>query len=149
MREHPENEFRGRMVRIEELKPIYGRLPLWLRNVCSHLFLEECLMYNEDPFDQFCRMIVAFVCFVGIILWFEPQLLLLELKYGLKHLWLSLECSLFLPLHYKMRLLQTRITVWLMLSGLVRTPTWTEIEEMRLQAIGGQRICPVAHTFRQ
>jgi hypothetical protein len=135
MRKHPENEFRGPMVRLEELKPIYGRLSLLTRNICSHLFLEECLMYNEDPFDQFCRTIVAFVCFVGIILWFEPQFLLLEMKYGLKHLWLSLERSLFIPFRYKTRLLRTRITVWLMLYGFVRTPTWTEIEEMRLRAV--------------
>lgn len=92
-------------------------------------------MYNEDPFDQFCRMLFAFVCFVGTILWFEPQFLLLELKYGLKHLWLSLERFLFIPLRYKTHLLWARITVWLMLYGFVRTPTWTEIEEMRLRAI--------------
>ena len=92
-------------------------------------------MYNEDPFDQFCRMLAAFVCFVGTILWYGPQFLLLELKYSLKQLWLSLKRFLFIPLRYKMHLLLTRITVWLMLYGFVRTPTWAEIEERRLQVI--------------
>ena len=62
-------------------------------------------MYNEDPFDQLCRLLAAFACFVGAILWYGPQFLLLELKYGLKHLWFSLKRFLFLPLRYKMRLL--------------------------------------------
>jgi hypothetical protein len=92
-------------------------------------------MYNEDPFDQFCRQLVAFVCFVGTVLWYEPQILLLKLKYGFKYLWLSLERSLFIPLRYKTRRLWTRITVWLMLNGLMRTPTWTEIEAMRLRVV--------------
>jgi hypothetical protein len=92
-------------------------------------------MYNEDPFDQFCRILAAFVCFVGAILWYGPQFLLVELKYSLQHLWLSLKRFLFLPLRYKTHLLWTRITVWLMLYGIVRTPTWTEIEERRLQVI--------------
>lgn len=43
-------------------------------------------MYMEDPFDQFCRMLVAFVCFVGAILWLELQFLWSELKYSLKYL---------------------------------------------------------------
>jgi hypothetical protein len=97
-------------------------------------------MSGEDPFDQLCRLLVAFVFFLSACLVLVPQWLFFELCCDLRQGWLSLQLALFLPLSYKIRLLCSHfyyqhLAVWLMLFGLIKTPTWTEIEERRLQTV--------------
>ncbi len=97
-------------------------------------------MYTEDPFDQLCRLLVGFIYFFGACFWFGPQWLFTELRSGLKQSWLSLQLALLIPLGYKLRLQWShfyykRLAAWLMFYGLIKTPTWTTIEEMRLQVV--------------
>jgi len=87
-------------------------------------------MFEEDPCDRFCRIVLAWIIFVErtieIDLWYLWRRSLLKAQSVVKRLWIQLY--------------HRRISPALMFVGLKRIPSWTELEEKvkRLEAQTGQ-----------
>lgn len=87
-------------------------------------------MFEEDPFDRFCRLVLVWITFaertIEIESWHLWRRTLMKAQSVVKRLWIQLY--------------HRRISPALMFVGLKRIPTWTELEEKvkRLEAQTGK-----------
>jgi hypothetical protein len=87
-------------------------------------------MFEEDQFDRFCRIVLAWIIFaertIEIEFWHLWRRSLIKAQSVVKRLWITLYHRLISPA--------------LMFVGLKRIPSWTELEEnvKRLEAQTGR-----------
>lgn len=86
------------------------------------------MYFEEDPFDRWCRLLVAFMVMMvhmaELVVWDLARCLKVQVGYRLAIVWLR---ACFLGKKY--------IGLLLVLYGLKEAPTWTEVEAYRLQVI--------------
>ncbi len=89
-------------------------------------------MFEEDPFDRWCRIIFALIIFVTgmteLIIRHQFRLLTIRGRYLLVVVWLRTR-SLCFTVYRK------HICLPLMFCGFMKVPTWTEVEAYRLRLI--------------
>jgi polyferredoxin len=96
-------------------------------------------MFEEDPFDRFCRIIMACMVFIThmteLIIRLSIQWLAIKIKYLLVFTWLRTHSFCFTLYHRYFYL-------WLVFLGFKKPLSWTEIEAFRLKVIaqGGKDI---------
>ena len=90
------------------------------------------MFFEEDPFDRWCRLLVAFVILMErmaeLIVWELIQRLKLKVGYPLVIAGLRVR---FLG----QTIYHRYICVLLMMCGLKKVPTWTDIEARRLRLV--------------
>ena len=100
-------------------------------------------MYQEDPFEWLCRCLVGYVWCSVILLEGGLRLLALfvrhdlqQVRYQCKRCYLLLRLWVYLPLREVVVMwwigwYHRQIAPWLMLLGMMPTPSWSEIEQRR------------------
>lgn len=88
------------------------------------------MFFEEDPFDRWCRLLVAFLCIVTHTTEITVLSLFQRLKIlGRHHLVIAwIRTSSWSFSWYK-----RYVCVPLMFCGLMKVPTWTEVEAYRLR----------------
>lgn len=92
-------------------------------------------MYQEDPFDRFSRIVLAWIIFaertIALEFWHLWRRFLITAQSVVKRLWIQLYHRLISPA--------------LMFVGLKRIPTWAELEE-NVKQLEAQIGKPIART---